>query len=125
MVNNHSEPRASDRGPRVGDSPDADLEAASGIPIGSRRRTVLRVLEDDEERRRDRRSLALRVAAAESSESVASIDDRRRRHVAISLHHNHLPALDDAGFLEYDPETGLTTYDPHAELERQVRALLE
>ena len=126
MANNHSKSGASERGPRVAvESGDEDLEAVAGTPAGSRRRTVLRVLEDGEERTQDRRSLALRVAAAESSESVAAIDDRRRRHVAISLHHNHLPALEDAGLLEYDHETGLTTYDPPAELERQVRALLE
>lgn len=40
--------------------------------------------------------------------------DRRsgdRRHVAMSLHHAHLPKLEQHGLVEYDPANGVVVYD--------------
>lgn len=49
--------------------------------------------------------LAADVAAREA-ESIAT-DDETIEHVAIELHHAHLPKLASAGVLEYSPETNL------------------
>lgn len=63
-----------------------------------RRRHVLDVLEDaDEPCGLD--GLATAIEAREVR--TADADD-----VRITLHHVHLPMLDDAGLVEYDPATG-------------------
>lgn len=61
-----------------------------------RRRTILEVLEADEV------PVALEDLAAAVREREP--DDATERTVRIALHHVHLPVLDDAGFLEYDPD---------------------
>lgn len=71
------------------------------------------------------RRVALTVLKAEQgplSRSVLGQEIRRRapettgadissaEKITISLHHGHLPVLDEKGFIEYDPETGQATY---------------
>ena len=71
------------------------------ILSSERRRTVLEVLAD-------RTSplaledLAAAVAAREADEARCGSGTGR---VAITLHHQHLPMLTDAGVLEYEPST--------------------
>ncbi|MFC7078751.1 DUF7344 domain-containing protein [Halorussus caseinilyticus] len=36
--------------------------------------------------------------------------DRHRQRVAVALHHNHLPKLDDAAVIDYDPRTKAVRY---------------
>lgn len=47
---------------------------------------------------------------------------RSRRITAAQLRHAHLPALDDAGLLEYDPETGVAYVDRGAIVDYLERA---
>lgn len=64
-----------------------------------RRRQLLLLLDDVD--RDDRISLAdLSERLAEEADG-----DESSRDVAISLHHHHLPKLEDAGLLAYDPAT--------------------
>lgn len=70
------------------------------VLASDRRRTVLAVLG---ERRApsDLRRLAEAVARREADDSTTPGDAER---VAISLHHRHLPLLDDLGVVAYDPD---------------------
>jgi DNA-binding transcriptional ArsR family regulator len=38
--------------------------------------------------------------------------------LASTLHHHHLPKLDDAGVVEFDREEGVVSYDSHPLVER-------
>ena len=40
----------------------------------------------------------------------AAADDEQRTRTKIDLHHRHLPKMDAAGFLEYDPKSGDVRY---------------
>jgi hypothetical protein len=61
------------------------------------RRAVLRVLPDD--------ALAFDTLAEEVAHQMQPDGGPdHRRHVRISLHHVHLPKLDEAGLIEYDTE---------------------
>ncbi|UPV73038.1 hypothetical protein M0R89_10800 [Halorussus limi] len=44
---------------------------------------------------------------AEESGAVSNDDDER---VAVNLHHNHLPKLEDANVVEYDPRSETVRY---------------
>ncbi len=44
------------------------------------------------------------AAGIAAREATAPTDGDAIEHVAISLHHVHLPVLSDAGVLDYDPE---------------------
>jgi len=52
--------------------------------------------------------LARAVAERESADGATRGSPSRER-VATSLHHRHLPKMDDFGVLEYDPETNRVT----------------
>ncbi len=67
-----------------------------------RRRDALVVLESEGELSRDR--LAEVLAARDADE------------LALQLHHVHLPKLDDAGLIDYDPDAGTAAYRGHPEL---------
>ncbi|WP_137286098.1 DUF7344 domain-containing protein [Halorussus salinisoli] len=52
------------------------------------------------------------TAAPDQSDPDRSGPDseRHRQRVAVSLHHNHLPKLDDAAVIDYDPRTKAVRY---------------
>ena len=51
-------------------------------------------------------SLATRLAAWEVADSVPEPDGCDVESVAVSLHHTHLPKLDEYGVLRYDADSG-------------------
>lgn len=53
----------------------------------------------------DLEDLADGVAEYEVEAGAATDVEDCRRHVAVALHHNHLPKLDDAGIIDYDPRS--------------------
>lgn len=69
-----------------------------------RRRLVLDILEGSTTTV-DVNGLAAQVAAREQGND--EVDGPTTEHVAIALHHNHLPRIDEAGLIDYDPETRL------------------
>lgn len=85
-----------------------------------RRRKTIRILENDDETTLDRREIARRIAAIETDADAAS--DELVRRVELSLHHKHLPMLDDHGVVDYDRDTGLVAYAPSQAFERRVLA---
>lgn len=82
-----------------GDAVDEVYEALSN----ERRRLVLTVLEEGTTPM-DLPVLARRVARAETDREGGSVSGSTVERVTISLHHLHLPKLDDAGLVEYDAE---------------------
>lgn len=65
-----------------------------------RRRLVLDILEGTASTV-DLEELAAEVAAREHGSNA--VDEATRQRIVISLHHNHLPCIDDAGLIDYDP----------------------
>lgn len=95
--------RSDDRTPSLGPVPDEHFD----LLTDDRRRTLLSVLEDLQEERTGPvtitvEELARAVSERERQESAHGLDEDERRLV-LSLHHRHLPRLDDAGVVEYDP----------------------
>ena len=89
-----------------------DWDAVVASIASRRRRTVLAVLADREE--------------PMACEDLAAAVHRRGRHVdhpstavedvRASLHHSHLPKLDDAGLVSYDADEGTAVYEGHPRL---------
>lgn len=73
-----------------------------------RRREILDILQQ-QETPVDRRDLAEEVATAERDTDPADLSEHAIESVEITLHHNHLPRLDEAGFLTYDTQQNLVT----------------
>ena len=69
-----------------------------------RRRLVLDVLAE-QPATVDLSEVAADVAARENGCDAA--DDSAVEHVAVALHHTHLPKMDELGVLTYQPETNL------------------
>ncbi|WP_226022889.1 DUF7344 domain-containing protein [Halomicrobium salinisoli] len=84
---------------------ETDVEGWDDVVAGladQRRRDALVVLESEGELSRDR--LAEVLAARDPDE------------LALQLHHVHLPKLDDAGLVDYDPDAGTVAYRGHPAL---------
>ena len=77
-----------------------------------RRRTVLTVLADGEATP-SLEDLARAVLAEERGIPVDAVPEAELEDVTIGLCHSHLPAMDDAGVLEYDRTAGRVTYRGH------------
>lgn len=87
---------------------------------------VLRVLADVRRRRllaalsrADDDTLALADLVADVAEDV----DGSPARVRVAFRHNHLPRLEEAGLVEFDPEAGTVTYDPDPIVEAVVAAV--
>lgn len=108
-----------------GDDPDAHHADASercppSVGLGAEthralastiRRRVLDLVLDDP-REWSRGELATALVEWERNATVESATPANRDHLLILLHHDHLPHLDDAGLLSYDPEDGIVTPEP-------------
>ena len=95
--------------------------ALSNLAV-KRRRVLLTVLRDmrTSMTRRDLAREILRSNETESEPDRNAVDS-----LIASLYHVHLPALDDAGFVEYDHETGRATYSSHPALEEVFTIIYE
>lgn len=84
------------------DGTGVDADVLFDVLADSRRRTALAVLADRP------RTLAVgtlaRDVAARSPDTAGRVSLDRIRRVRASLVHRHLPLLDDAGFVTYDPD---------------------
>jgi hypothetical protein len=77
-------------------------------PVKPRRRNVLAVLyRATSPLTLDR--LTDEIAALEGATESGPLSTRARESIQISLHHHHLPKLEQAGVLEYDPERHVVT----------------
>lgn len=78
-------------------------------------------------RRRQRRMVLLLVkrGAADHETDVMMRGTQDEAEVAIELRHTHLPKLDEAGYIEWDPETGTISKGPRFEEVEPLLDLLE
>jgi len=74
------------------------------ILSSARRRYVLYLLKT--EGRMELTELAEHVAARENDTSVEELTRQQRKRVYVSLYQTHIPKLEDAGFVEYDQDSG-------------------
>lgn len=98
-----------------------DAEDVDAVLTGlshDHRRTALAVLRDapGSVATADLASAVHRQVPEVTGRHPASVDDLR-----VSLRHGHLPKLDEADLVEYDPEAGRATYSEHPTLERVFR----
>lgn len=56
---------------------------------------------------------------------IRNDDSSDPERLAVVLHHEVLPALTDAGLIEYDPETNTARYRENSRLERALSLLSE
>ncbi|AUV82222.1 hypothetical protein C2R22_11675 [Salinigranum rubrum] len=71
-----------------------------------RRRHVLRHLHENENEGSDIRELSQQLAAWENDVPPEAVTYKQRKRVYTSLHQTHLPALADAGVVDYDRDRG-------------------
>jgi DNA-binding transcriptional ArsR family regulator len=92
-------------------------DTAFSVLSNRRRRQVLRTLRDAPGGS-DVRELSRRLAAWENDVSPDAVTYRQRKRVYTSLHQTHLPALADAGVVDYDSDRGTVALtDRAAELD--------
>ncbi|WP_135362612.1 DUF7344 domain-containing protein [Halosimplex halophilum] len=88
---------------------DDELDTAFELLADRRRRAVIEVL-----RTAPRGALEL-PALVEAVATECGVDADALRS---TLHHQHLPKLDEAGIVDFDREEGVVSYDPHPLVER-------
>ncbi|WP_408959491.1 hypothetical protein [Natrinema sp. 74] len=96
-----------------GDERDASgesLDDAFALLADQRRRLLLEVMRTYEEEL-TLPDAAEEVAVRETGHDVTNISAERVTEVYLSLYHDHLPRLVDAGLLEYDQERDLVAPD--------------
>jgi DNA-binding transcriptional ArsR family regulator len=77
------------------------------ILSSARRRYVLYLLKT--EGPMELTELSEHVAARENDTSVEELSRQQRKRVYVSLYQTHIPKLEDAGFVEYDQDSGQVT----------------
>lgn len=100
--------------------PDAVLSTLSN----ERRRIVLRSLSDAAESSMAVDALTTRVAERLWDEDVTRTKKQHKKRVEISLHHNHLPKLNECGMIDYGAGTGRVRLID-SELGQKVLTLME
>lgn len=80
-----------------------------------RRRQILTYMHTSEEDSFNFDELA-QIIANENNET-SDVSQKQRKRVKLTLHHRHLPKLDDAGLIEYDPRNGDIRYRGTADSE--------
>jgi len=80
-----------------------------------RRETVLTQMATSEDRAHTLESLATAISQTEEESDLAAMPSER---VCLSLHHVHLPKLDDAGVVVYDTELKTVEYNGDSQIEQ-------
>ncbi len=104
-------------------SPDASAEpSASGVGDVLLRPGIDQVFESLGNRRRRLVLLALKRGSVETEADVMVRGGNETASAEIELYHNHLPKLAEAGYIEWDPDTGEISEGPRFD---EVEPLLE
>jgi hypothetical protein len=108
----------------IGESPIDDLprEEIFDVLSNERRQCVLHYLKQHQGRRVELRELVDHVAVWENDTTLEGLDSSERKCVYAALRQSHLPRLDDAGIIEYEPMRGEVKLTDQA---REVQLYLE
>ncbi|WP_142858768.1 DUF7344 domain-containing protein [Salinigranum halophilum] len=101
---------------RLGDDPtptELTQDTVFSVLSNERRRRVLRFL-NEERAGSDIRELSTQLAAWENDVPPEAITYKQRKRVYTSLHQTHLPALADAGVVDYDRDRGTVSLTAQA-----------
>ncbi len=90
---------------RTGPSKEEVFEVLSN----RRRRQTLHYLLQKEDETATKREISRQLAAWENDEPVDMVSSSERKRVYIALHQTHLPKLDEAGLIDYEPAQGIIT----------------
>ena len=80
------------------------VDTAFEVLSNSRRRLVLSMVREHDEPV-ELSTLSATVGAREAGISPEAVDAAERKRVYVSLYQSHIPKLESAGFIEYDPES--------------------
>lgn len=61
------------------------------------------------------RDLSVEAAAWENETDAENLTDQQRKRVQVSLYQTHIPALEEAGIIEYDSDSGEITLTDRAD----------
>lgn len=96
-----------------------DTETTFDILSSPVRRNVIAILHDSAPITRPELTAKLADAMGDAGATARSPRKTSRRQLRISLHHNHLPRLADAGVIEYDGDS----VSPTSALDRLAQSL--
>ena len=92
------------------DAQPPEMDVIFGVLRNGRRRLVLRYLEEDPSTTIG--DLAEHIAAIENDVSREELRSRQRKVLYVALYQAHLPKLDAAGAISYDPDRGTVEAGP-------------
>jgi hypothetical protein len=118
-MDEHSQNAASGRPQRGGPLGDGSVALTPSIE------TVFEILHDDRRREICRYLVtdAPGVVTIDEITDELADDEQERRRLALNCHHRHLPKLDDAGLIEYDPRSNTVRYWGQPTLEKWLEHL--
>jgi len=119
----HSQSPSDDRPPAADRIDEEGVAASFGLLANRRRRRVLEVLGHHPQESIERHEIAREIAADISE--VERPGENQVRRVEISLHHNHLPALDEAELIAYDGEEAVVRLERPDTVHRLLMRLRE
>ena len=110
--------------PRLETIVGTDTENWDGVLecITSKRRQTILVALEESDGAMAREELAAAVARRETDDEQERDSSRASdgaSDVLASLHHTHLPKLDEAGLISYDIDEGRVTFEGHSDLEME------
>lgn len=114
----HSQSPSDDSPPTAERIDEEGVAASFGFLANRRRRRVLEVLGHHPRESVERHEIAQQIATDTSE--VERPGENQTRRIEISLHHNHLPALEEAELIAYDNEEAVV----HLERPDTVHRLL-
>lgn len=88
------------------------------------RRAILDILNSESDKTVEYETLVARVADRVGDEDTGQESEEHRQRIRISLHHTHLPKLEDVRVIDYEAETGHVQF-VGGELERELLTLVE
>lgn len=95
--------------------PELTQDTVFSVLSNERRRRVLRCLQEKPSGS-DIRELSRHLAAWENDIPEEAVTYKQRKRVYTSLHQTHLPALADAGVIDYDRDRGTVELTPQASI---------
>ncbi|QLG60740.1 DUF7344 domain-containing protein [Halorarum salinum] len=107
-----------------GGSDERSADVVLDLLADQRRRDVLACLEGSTQSI-PLTELAEDIAARENEGSLTEVPNAEVRTIQLSLHHVHLPKLDDAGAVEYDRDRNLTRASEPTDRVERALSLIE